>query len=397
MKKVFWIALLLMVIFVGMRLYRIMKDRQDNTSSARREISVAVEIAPIQKKTLRDMGFFGGSLKPVSGYTISPKVSGRLNKLMVNIGDRVANGQLIAVIDDEVFVQQLEQARANHAVAEAQVKQTRQANITAEANWTAVKNLFDQGYSTPAAMDQADAERAAAKARYDISLAEVQRALSLVRSAEIQLSYTRIKASWNSGPSTRVVGERFVEEGALLPANAAILTLIDYSTVIAEIDVIEKDYHRIRVGQKVSILTDAFPEDVFEGKLARLAPILQNASRQARAEIEIPNHQGKLKPGMFVRVNTTYSEKQNVDAVPRSSIVKRGGKEGVFLVNEDSSTVSFVPIKAGIRDSDFIEIEEPTLRGSVVVLGQDQLQDGRSIKITNTGDKTPKTKQGANP
>ncbi|MDZ4121729.1 MAG: biotin/lipoyl-binding protein, partial [Candidatus Cloacimonadaceae bacterium] len=199
MKRALWIVLVIVLVLVGWRIYVVKKNQASAGQQSRGETPVPVEITNIEKRTVQDIGLFGGSLKPKSGYTLAPKVSGRLNKLMVNLGDRVSNGQLIAVLEDEVYVQQLEQSRAALAVAQAQVEQTRLALKASEANWTAVKNLYDQNYSSQAAMDQTDAEKAAAKARYDIALAEVQRAQSLVKTAEIQLSYTQIKAVWNNG------------------------------------------------------------------------------------------------------------------------------------------------------------------------------------------------------
>ncbi|MDZ4121152.1 MAG: efflux RND transporter periplasmic adaptor subunit, partial [Candidatus Cloacimonadaceae bacterium] len=211
--------------------------------------------------------------------------------------------------------------------------------------------------------------------------------------------YTQIKAVWNNGSPTRVVGERFVDEGTMLAVNTPILTLIDFSSVTAEIDIIERDYHRIRIGQAVEVQTDAYPDIVFIGRLARLAPVLQETSRQARAEIDIPNPQGLLKPGMFVRVQTVYAQKENVITVPKAAIVKRGGSSGIFLANIEESTASFVPIQAGITDKDYTEILEPPISGSVVTLGQDQLQDGRKILIAQPREAIPtgQPNRGARP
>ena len=399
MKRILWIVLLVILILVGWRIYQVRKTKAAEGRQTRGETPVPVEITQIETRTIQDIGLFGGSLKPTSGYTLAPKVAGRLNKLLVNLGDRVSNGQLIAILEDEVYVQQLEQARAALAVAQAQVEQTRLALKASEANWNAIKNLYDQNYSSQAAMDQTDTEKAAAKARYDIALAEVQRAQSVVRTAEIQLSYTQIRASWNGGTNTRVVAERFVDEGTMLSVNTPILTLIDYSTVTAEIDVIERDYHRVQINQAVEVSTDAYPDRVFPGRLARLAPVLQEVSRQARAEIDIPNPQGLLKPGMFVRVQTVYDKKDNAITVPRAAIVRRGGSSGVFIANPETSTASFVPVKTGITDGEYTEILDPVISGAVITLGQDQLQDGRSIIITQPREASPSGGQnrGARP
>ncbi len=389
MKRALWLVLPILLVLIGIKIYSSRVSKAAGADQQQSERAIPVEISPIEQRSIQDIGHFSGSLKPKSGYTVSPKVSARLNKLLVDLGDRVTNGQLIAVLEDDVFVQQLEQARAALAVVEAQVEQARLAYKAAEANWRGVKSLYDQNYSSQAIMDQTDAEQAAAKARYDITLAEVQRARSVVRTAEIQLSYTQIRATWNGGAGSRIVGERFVDEGTLLSINTPILTLIDYSSVVAEIDVIERDYHRVGIGQAVEIRTDAYPNRTFSGRLARLASVLQESSRQARAEIEIPNPDRLLKPGMFVRVQTIYSSKSNVPAVPKAAIVRRGNRMGVFVVDEAKSRASFVEIVGGISDGEYTEVLSPQLQGSVVTLGQDQLQDGRLILLSRPAEAKP--------
>ncbi len=383
MKKVIWIIVLIVVVMVSWRIYSQIKNSRDSEGrgQGRGTGVIPVELASVEMRNIRDIGSFSGSLKPRSGFNLAPKISGRLSKLFVNIGDRIVNNQLLAVLDDDIYQQQLEQARASLAVAEAQVEQTRLALKAAEANWTATRNLYEKNFSSQAVMDQTDAEKAAAKARYEIALAEVQRARSTLKTAEIQLSYTQIRAEWSGGGSVRYVGERFVNEGNLLAVNSPILSIIDHSIVIAEIDVIEKDYAKIKIGQEIEITTDAYPGRTFIGKLVRQAPILSDISRQARVEIEISNTDGILKPGMFVRVRIIYSEHKDVATVPLNSVVQREGKSGIFVADEASMIVNFVPVTIGFVDEGFVEVQSPKVEGKVVVLGQDQLMDGSKIRL----------------
>jgi RND family efflux transporter MFP subunit len=398
MKKIFWLILIVIVLLIAWRvIVQIREKKADNGGSGRTQLAVPVEAVEAKHGILRDIGQFSGSLKAVSGYTIAPKVSGRLNRLLVNLGDRVSQGQLIAELDDEVYQQQLEQARADLAVANAQVEQTRLAWKDAETNLTATRTLFERNYSSQSELDKAGTENAAAKARYDIALATVQKAQAMVRASEIQLSNTRIKATWNGGGSTRLVGERFADEGDMLSANSPILTLLDNSSVTAGIDVIERDYAKLRIGQAVEVRTDAWPGRAFTGRLARLAPILQDASRQARAEIDIPNGDGALKPGMFVRVQIEYARHQDVLMVPNEAVVKRDGTFGVFRIRPDGASVEFLPVTPGISDGVSTEIVEPDFSGRVVILGQDQLQDGSKIKLPEAGGKAGPQAPGAKP
>jgi RND family efflux transporter MFP subunit len=383
MRKIVWLVLIAVLILFGWRVVQnvIKKGEAGSKGQGKSGVATPVEIAPVRIASMQDIGRFGGSLKPRAAYSLAPRVSGRLEKILVHLGDQVTNGQLVAVMDDAVYQQELEQARAELAVATAQVEQLRLALKASEGTWTTIKSLFDRNFESQAGMDKADADHASAQAKYDIALAEVQRAQAIERKAAIQLSYTQIKAVWNGGGKTRLVGELFADEGDMLSASAPILTLVDNSIVSAEIDVIERDYTRIKLGQPVEIQTDAYPEKLFPGKLTRLAPVLQEASRQARAEIDIPNPEGLLKPGMFVRVQIVYAQHNKVTVVPIASLVQRDDKTGVFLADTSSLTVRFVPLKLGIKDDINAEVLEPALAGEVVILGQEALQDGVKIKL----------------
>ncbi len=401
MKKVLWIVVIVLVALIGWRIIQTVSDKKAEAGPGgkpRDRFTVPVETAPVRLAAMQDVGRFGGSLKSNATYTVAPQLSGRLERLLVHLGDRVSNGQVIAEMDASLYQQELEQNRAALAVAQAQVEQLRLAMKAEEGAWQTVKRLFEQNYESQGAMDKADADYAATRAKHEIALAEVRKAQAALTKAEIQYSYTKIKASWSGGGKTRLVGEIFADEGDILTANTPILTLVDNSSVTAEIDVIEKDYVRIRADQAVDITTDAYPDKIFPGRLARLAPVLQESSRQARAEIEIPNPDGLLKPGMFVRVSIIYSEHKDVPVVPLAALVERDGQQGVFLADKEKLTARFVPLKTGIRDAQNAEVVEPELSGEIVILGQEQLQDGGSISLAQNNNNPGKPdKRGARP
>ena len=202
-----------------------------------------------------------------------------------------------------------------------------------------------------------------------------------MRVAKVRLEYTQIHVPSNNSAGYRVVGERFVDEGAMLAANTPIVSIIDIGTLIAVIHVIEQDYPKISIGQEAAISTDAFPDRSFSGRVLRIAPILKEKSREARIEIEIPNPQKRLKPGMFVRAQIQFEKHENATVVPTAAVIKRNNSQGVFVVDPEGKAASFVPVALGIVDSKSAEIRAPVITGSVVVLGQHLLEDGASIII----------------
>jgi RND family efflux transporter MFP subunit len=217
------------------------------------------------------------------------------------------------------------------------------------------------------------------EAKVKVAKAQVAQKKAALKAAQIRLSYAQIRVSWNDKKGSRVVGERFVDEGAMLAPNTPILSVLDINTMIAAIHVIERDYPQIRIGQEASVTTDAFPGKFFSGKIVRIAPLLKETSREARVEIDVPNKDGLLKPGMFVRVEIQFEKHPGATVVPFSALVKRGGRQGVFMTGSDNKTAHFVPVTSGISDGERVEILSPTLSGWVVTLGHHLLEDGSPI------------------
>jgi len=342
---------------------------------------VAVETAPVKRTTIRSVGQFTGSLIPRSRFVVAPKVAGRLEKLTVDIGDVVKPGQDIARLDDDEYDQQLQQARAELAVAKAQVAECRSALDLAEGDLKRVKSLHEKKMASDSELEETQARHAAAVAKHAVALAQVTRSEAALRAAEVRLSYTRITAAWPEADGPRVVGERFVDTGTMLRANDPIVSILDNRTMTALIDVVERDYPKVSVGQTAAVTTDGCPGREFTGRIVRIAPLMKETSRQAQAQIEIPNPQGLLKPGMFVRVSVEFQRREDAAVVPLAALARREGQQGVFLVDAAESKVKFVPVKIGLTEGQFAEVLDPALAGEVVTMGHHLLQDGASVLL----------------
>jgi RND family efflux transporter MFP subunit len=169
--------------------------------------------------------------------------------------------------------------------------------------------------------------------------------------------------------------------GALLKANDPIVSVLDIGSLEASIQIPEQSYGRIRIGQAAVLTTDILPGRRFTGRVVRMAPFLQESSRQAEVWIEVPNPDGSLKPGMFVKVELEFARRENVLTIPSSALVRNQERQGVFLVDTTDAKARFVPVTTGITDGDRVEVLEPPLSGLVVTLGQHLLQDGSSVLL----------------
>jgi RND family efflux transporter MFP subunit len=200
-----------------------------------------------------------------------------------------------------------------------------------------------------------------------------------LQGAELQLSYTKVRAFWEAGDPNRVVGERFVDEGTLVQVNQPIVSILENNPLTAVVFVVERDYPKMKVGQQAVVATDAWPGRTFAGAIRRIAPLLKESSRQARVEIEIANPDHLLKPGMFVRAQIDFGRHDEATLVPISALVKRGGKEGVFIADPNALNVHFVPVMTGIVSGEVVEVTEPPISGVVVTLGNHLLEDGSRV------------------
>ncbi len=364
---------------------------QGESVRRRPPLAVAVEVAPVKKATVFDRELFTGSLLPNSYIVVAPKVGGRLERLLVDIGDIVKRGQLIAVLDDDEYEQQFEEARAELEVARANVIERRSNLGISQREYDRAKALRQKKIISESELDSARAQFAAEEAKYSVAQAQVTQKEAALRAATVRLSYTKIQAYWENGDEVRIIGERFVDEGSMLKANDPIVSILDIHSLTGVIHVIERDYSKVQTGQEAIVTTDAFPDKTFTGTILRVAPLLKETSRQARVEIEIPNPDGMLKPGMFVRVQIEFAEHKNVTVVPLNALVKRNGQQGVFIADEQNMKAHFVPVTLGIIDHALAEVVNPSLSGLVVTLGHHLLEDGSAIIISSmeSGNRAP--------
>lgn len=381
------------VILIGWQVYQKAFKSSGGPSREPMIPPVAVEITAIKKAAIRDVGNFTGTLIPKSKFTIAPKISGRLQKLMVNIGDRVEHGQLIAVLDDEEYSQQLIQAQADLKVAQANLEESLSSLNMAERELERVQELHKKGIAADSELDAAKGVYTTQGSRNKVALAQVANREAALKAAQVRLSYTKIRASWETKGEFRVVGERFVDEGAMLMMNTPILSILEIDPMIAVIHITDKDYFRIKKDQSAIIGNDALPGKSVPGKIARIAPLLQETSREARIEIEFPNQEELFKPGMFINAQIEYTMHADTTVVPMSAVVKRDNQQGIFLADIENKKAQFVPVKIGIADSELAEIvEPPALSGFVVTMGQHLLVDGSPIILPEEGQGKPDSK-----
>ncbi|QBG48787.1 efflux RND transporter periplasmic adaptor subunit [Verrucomicrobia bacterium S94] len=345
-----------------------------------------VETAPIETGTLRAVRTFGGALEPRAAFMVSPKIGGRLEEVLVDIGDSVDRGAVVARLDDDEYRQALAQAEAELLVARANLAEAESALEIALRAMERTQTLSSRGVASDAELDAARSELLAREAGVEVQKAQITRAEAAVEAARIRLGYAEVVAQWADDDPSRVVAERFIDEGQTVGANTPLLEIVDLDPLLGVFYVTEKDYPNLQTGQRVQVFADAYPDETFGGRIERIAPVFHQNSRQARVEITVPNSDLRLKPGMFIRADVEVRRVEDAVIVPAESIVTRSDSQGVFMVSPDGKHALWRTVKTGIREGKRVQvIDGDGLSGRVITLGQQLIEDGSAINIADTG------------
>ena len=380
-KLIFTMILALLVAAVLVRIYY---SHKEGGRGARRDGST--QAAPVKAALIKrgDMEFrrtFSGTLEASAEFVLAPKVSGRVERLFVDLADSVKRGQTVAELDDDEYIQAVKQAKADLSVARANLSKATKALEIANREFERVSTLRKRGVSSDSQLDEAKANQLANQAAFEVAKAQLIRAEATLETTRIKLSYTKVTADWYGGDRQRVVAERFVDEGQTVAANSPLLSIVELSPISGVIFVAEKDYANLRTGQKVFLKTDAYPGLEFTGQIDRIAPVFKETSRQARVELVIPNLKRRLKPGMFIRATVVLRKITDAVMVPALAVTKRSGESGVFLVDEKNLKAVWRPVKTGIHQDGQVQVLDDDLSGRVVTLGQQLLADGSKITM----------------
>jgi RND family efflux transporter MFP subunit len=340
-----------------------------------------VEVAEIQRGPIVLRRTFSGTLEATAKFVVAPKVSGRVERLSVDLADTLERGQVVAQLDNDEYVQAVAQAKADLAVARANLAEAKSALKISTRDLERIETLRKRGVASEAQFDAANADHLAKQVQLEVAEAHVARAESALETANIRLGYTKITADWTRGSDQRVVAERYVDQGETVSANQPLLLIVELDPITGVIFVTEKDYARLQSDQSATLTTDAFPREVFEGRITRIAPVFQQATRQARVELTINNLHQRLKPGMFIRAEVVLDRVADAIIVPDKALTTRNDQTGVFVVSEDGHTVKWHPVKLGIREGKRVQVKGQGLTGRVVTLGQQLVDDGSRITI----------------
>lgn len=280
------------------------------------------------------------------------KVGGEVEQILVEEGDVVKVGQVLAVLDGDRLRLELKQTEANMK----KLEQEYQRNL----------DLHDRGLVSVGAFENLKYELDALKAGYE--------------RARLELSYVELRA-----PIEGVVAERFIKVGNTLNPNDKTFHVTTLKPLIIYLYAPEKEYRKIRPGQQSMVEVDALKGQAFPAVVSRVSPVIDSTSGTFKVTIEIDDPSGNLKPGMFGRVHIVHEKYENALLIPREAVIVDGDEEAVFLIEDNKASRRL--LSTGITQNGMVQVLGGlTEEDRFVILGQAGLKDGTTVRVVNEPD-----------
>ena len=345
----------------------------------------AAAIARVERRDLGEMLSVSGAFKAFQDVEVHAKVAGYIRVIYVDVGDRVKQGQTLAVLEVPELAAQLASAEAAVGAAQEQIRRAQgdlqRAKSTysaAHSAYTRLKQAADsqaglvaqqevddsqaKDLSDEAQVASAEAELSAAKQQLEVAQANQKQYAALS-------AYTRISA-----PFDGVITNRYADTGSLVAAGTSSSTQAIPVVRVAQTSVLrlvlpipESVAAQIHLGEVVKVHVQALNQD-FEGKVSRFADALNEQTRTMETEIDFENRRNQLLPGMYVEAQLSHDERRNALTVPLEAVARSGELTNVLLVSPDN-VVEERPVKLGQESSTRVEVLSGLTEGERVIVG----------------------------
>ena len=351
------------------------------TDPRKNRILTVGTMAPI-KQDLDVRLTYTADLIPNQLVNVFSRVDGYIAKIYVDKGDLVKASQLLVEIDHTDYIHALNQAKANLLSAKAKVVQQDAAVRNAALTLDRMQALIKDQFVSQQDLDTALVNRDAAVALQDSLRAQVQQMTVALAQAETNLAYSYIRA-----PFAGYIAERNLDPGAYVSGTTAststvsrgILSVHDVETVRTLIEVVEKDVPLVQIGQRADVRAEAYPNEVFEGRVTRIVQALNRATRTMTVEVDLPNKDHRLKGGMFARVEVLVGKHPQAIQIPLDAVSRLEESQYVYVVKDGKAHQ--VPVELGARAENRVEVVKG-LAGDeqLIVSGKDLVSEGVPVQ-----------------
>ena len=372
------------------------------TSAAAKETkALAVTVQRASIESIPEIVVANGELFAEDVATLGTKVAGRVIKLNVDLGTQVQAGQILAELEKDDYEFRVKQA-------EGQVEQTRAqlgigattSDVVVPENTAMVRQaaaglkeatligvntekLYKQGVLSRVDFEKSLVAKSAAEARYQGAREQVSQLLAqlIERRAQLSLARQQLQDTQIKAPFSGAITRRQTSVGEYLPVNATVATLVRQNPLRIRLEVPERQAAKVKFGQAIEVELEG-GQGKRMGRVVRLSPAIDAASRSLSIEGEMPNMDGKLRPGSFVQGTITVDASARGITVPFAAVVSFAGTERVFVVKKDQLEDRI--IQSGRRlPGDRVEVLQGLEVNSVVVTNAtDRMTKGQRVVVS---------------
>lgn len=339
-----------------------------------------------------------GEITPAEQVSVRPEVSGRIDQLPVDIGDKVKKGEILFTLDDTDLQTEKAQRQIEIEGSRLQVNASRLLMEKIELNFKRNKELFDQKLVSREVFENTQNELDSARNAVEIARNNLERSQKALQLVEDKLAKTKITAPFDCTILTRPVSMGQAVSGASgVNSGTEVLTIADLSELIINAHINQADVTRMTVGQNVQIEVEAVAGLKLFGRLDRIAPqaTIRNGIKGFATRIVVKNDENSgLRPGMTANLTIPLQSADNVLAVPLAAVFTDQGSRFAYVKQGDK--FARVPILVGVSDYDFAEVTRGLQGGETVSLvtppdeaGQAQQAFGAAAKAGKPGGKPP--------
>ncbi len=393
---IFWVVILIIGLIIILNLI------------SQREKSVKVTAETVKRTNLTAVVSASGEIKPKKNINISAHIPGRIVKIGVKEGQEVKAGDFLLKLDSTQYEANAERDRAMILSYRAELIKAEATLKKSQNDYDRQKKLYDNQLSSREQLEQAKAQFDIAQATYKSITYQIEQGQASLKSTLDNLSKTEY-----ASPIDGVITSLRVEEGEVAMIGTmnnpgtVLMTIADLSVMEVEVEVDETDVVGVQMDQVANIRVDAFPNQIFKGRVTEIgssalqrltAAASTQESKDFKVVITLDNPSKLIKPGLSASADIITAEKKNVLAVPISALVVREKKaegaapaekdkkaseeEGVYVIEDGRA--KFVPVKKGIMGELMIEIVSGLNDGQEIVAGPydslRQLKDGTLVK-----------------
>lgn len=361
-----------------------------------------VTVTPVRAQKVQRAVDFVGTFYPNEEVTVSSQLDGRIVSVAADLGDRVSPGQVLAKIEETEFHFAVEQMEGglketlaklglekvpppDFDITKTSLVLKAKAELDdAHVNLRRMKTLYDEKVISAQEYDTAETRAKTTLATYKNSLEEAKAlvANAYAREAQLERAREKLRDTVIHAPIAGSISKRFISKGEYVKVGAQLFTLVQDHPLKLRGMIPERFAPEVRAGQRVEVRVDAFPDKTFTGKLTRLSPAAEVASRSFLVEGLVDNPERRIKPGFFAKASIFTHVDPQALTVPQQALVTYAGVTKVFVVEDEVARERGV--QTGVRvGTNEVEVTSGLKPGELVVIsGFTRLTDGAAVKVS---------------